>query len=99
MKAKIISTGEIVKVGYITGLRDDDSFYNASVNDIEIIDDNTDKSVDWEQRRYEIAKDALAGIIAEESIPGCDHCHYIEHDVIRAITYADELIGRLKSKK
>lgn len=46
MKAKIISTGEIVKVGYITGLRDDDSLYNVSVNDIEIIDDNTDKAID-----------------------------------------------------
>ena len=98
MKAKIISTGEIVKIWYITSLRDDDSLYNISVNDIEIIDDNTDKAIDWEQRRYEIAKYALAGIIAAESIPGCDPCHYIEHDVIRAITYADELIGRLKSK-
>ena len=98
MKAKIISTGEILKVGYITMLRDDDSLYNASVHDIEIIDDSTDKSIDWEQRRYEIAKDALTGIISEESIPGVDPFHYIDKDVSRAIEYADELIKRLKSK-
>lgn len=98
MKAKIISTGEILKVGYITMLRDDDSLYNASVHDIEIIDDSTDKAIDWEQRRYEIAKDALAGIISEESIPGTDPFHYIDKDVSRAIEYADELIKRLKAK-
>jgi len=98
MKAKIISTGEILKVGYITMLRDDDSLYNASVHDIEIIDDSTDKAIDWEQRRYEIAKDALAGIISEESIPGVDPFHYIDKDVSRAIEYADELIKRLKAK-
>lgn len=98
MKAKIISTGEILKVGYITMLRDDDSLYNASVHDIEIIGDSTDKAIDWEQRRYEIAKDALAGIISEESIPGVDPFHYIDKDVSRAIEYADELIKRLKAK-
>lgn len=98
MKAKIISTGEILKVGYITMLRDDDSLYNASVHDIEIIDDSTDKAIDWEQRRYEIAKDALTGIISEESIPGVDPFHYIDKDVSRAIEYADELIKQLKSK-
>ena len=98
MKAKIISTGEILKVGYITMLRDDDSLYNASVHDIEIIDDSTDKAIDWEQRRYEIATDALVGIISEESIPGTDPFHYIDKDVSRAIEYADELIKHLKSK-
>lgn len=64
----------------------------------EIIDDSTDKAIDWEQRRYEIAKDALAGIISEESIPGVDPFHYIDKDVSRAIEYADELIKRLKAK-
>ena len=98
MKAKIISTGEILKVGYITMLRDDNSLYNASVHDIDIIDDSTDKAIDWEQRRYEIAKDALAGIISEESIPGTDPFHYIDKDVSRAIEYADELIKHLKSQ-
>jgi|GEM_PF-121137 hypothetical protein len=56
------------------------------------------KEIDWEQRRYEIAKDALAGIISEESIPGTDPFHYIDKDVSRAIEYADELIKHLKSK-
>lgn len=67
-----------------------------TIDEIEL--DSTDKAIDWEQRRYEIAKDVLTGIIAEESIPGCDPFHYIDKDVSRAIEYADELIKHLKSK-
>ncbi|WP_065218054.1 MULTISPECIES: hypothetical protein [Butyricimonas] len=90
MKARIISTGEIVEVGYIAGWRDDRSVYNASSSDIEIIDDNVDKAIDWEQRRYEIAKDVLTACV--------DPFHYIDKDVSRAIQCADELIKQLKSK-
>lgn len=67
-----------------------------TIDEIEL--DSTDKAIDWEQRRYEIAKDALVGIISEESIPGTDPFHYIDKDVSRAIEYADELIKHLKSK-
>lgn len=67
-----------------------------AIDEIEL--DSTYKAIDWEQRRYEIAKDALTGIISEESIPGTDPFHYIDKDVSRAIEYADELIKRLKSK-
>lgn len=95
MKAKIISTGEIVKVGYITSLRDDDSFYNASVRDIEIIDDNTDEAIDWEQRRYEIAKDVLAGIVSAHQSGLTD----ATYDSLEAIKHADELIKQLKSNQ
>lgn len=108
MKAKIISTGEIVKIvsskfemGYVTVLREDKKFTNVASDEIEMIemiDDWGEKEIDWEQRRYEIAKDALAGIISEESIPGVDPFHYIDKDVSRAIEYADELIKRLKTK-
>ncbi|WP_337659598.1 hypothetical protein [Butyricimonas virosa] len=68
-----------------------------TIDEIEL--DSTYKAIDWEQRRYEIAKDVLTGIIAEESIPGCDPFHYIDKDVSRAIEYADELIKQLKSKQ
>lgn len=105
MKAKIIKTGEIVQIvsskfemGYVTVLHEDNKFTNVASDDIEMID-KWDKAIDWEQRRYEIAKDALAGIIAEESTPGCDPFHYIDKDVSRAIRYADELIKQLTSNQ
>lgn len=105
MKAKIISTGEIVKIvsskfemGYVTVLREDKKFTNVASDEIEMIDDWEKKEIDWEQRRYEIARDALTGIIAEESISGANPYHYFDEDVSRAIKYADELIKRLKAK-
>ena len=94
MKAKIIITGEIVKVSYVTGLRDDDSLCNASVRDIEIIDDNTDKAIDWEQRRYEIAKDVLVGLVSAHQSGLTDAT-----DSLEAIKHADELIKQLKSNQ
>lgn len=106
MKAKIISTGEIVKIvsskfemGYVTVLREDKKFTNVTSDEIEMIDGWGEKEIDWEQRRYEIAKDALTGIIAEESISGANPYHYFDEDVSRAIKYADELIKQLKSKQ
>ena len=68
-----------------------------TIDEIEL--DSTDKAIDWEQRRYEIARDALTGIIAEESIPGANPYHYFDEDVSRAIKYADKLIKQLKSKQ
>lgn len=91
MKAKIISTGEIVEVAWIAGWRDDRSVFNASPSDIEIIDN---KSVDWEQRRYEIAKDVLAGLVSAHQ-PGLTDVVY---DSLEVIKHADELIKQLKSK-
>lgn len=105
MKAKIISTGEIVKIvsskfemGYVTVLREDKKFTNVASDEIEMIDGWGEKEIDWEQRRYEIARDALTGIIAEESISGANPYHYFDEDASRAIKYADELIKRLKAK-
>lgn len=95
MKAKIISTGEIVEVGYIAGWRDDRSVYNASSSDIEIIDDNVDKAIDWEQRRYEIAKDILASLVSVHQSGLTDAVY----DSFEAIKHADELIKQLKSNQ
>lgn len=104
MKAKIIKTGEIVQIvsskfemGCVTALHEDNKFTKVTSDEIEMID-NWEKEIDWEQRRYEIAKDALTGIIAEESVPGCDPFHYIDEDVSKAVQYADELIKQLKVK-
>lgn len=50
-------------------------------------DDHNIKEIDWEQRRYEIARDTLIGLL---SSPG-------RTDVVhKAIEFADELIEELK---
>lgn len=61
------------------------------------------KEIDWEQRRYEIAKDVLAGMIA-------GNVHHLEMTAKNghfpnatiqqaAVWYADELIYTLKHQK
>ncbi len=45
------------------------------------------KEIDWEQRRYEIAKDVLCGMVSSGIIRVKD-----------AVVYADKLIEELKKK-
>lgn len=50
------------------------------------------KQIDWEQRRYEIAKDTLAALISNPN-----HCgKSYESEVKHAVEFADALIDELK---
>ena len=49
-----------------------------------------EKNIDWEQRRYEIAKDVLAGRLSYS--PPTDRERFIEH----CVEYADMLIECLQ---
>ena len=50
------------------------------------------KEIDWEQRRYDIAKDVLIALISKPEIV------LTASDVKVAIRYADALIEELKKK-
>lgn len=54
----------------------------------------SDKEIDWEQRRYELAKAAMTGIAAGDKVTY--EADYIAH---RAVEFADALINELKAKK
>lgn len=56
-----------------------------------------DKGIDWEQRRYEIAKDMLAALGSNINSP----FSYRDEDMLAscAIGFADELIKQLKENK
>lgn len=52
--------------------------------------DNHDvKEIDWEQRRYEIAKDVLSTLVSDPIIADCEIPS-------KAVRYADALIKELK---
>lgn len=91
MKARIKATNEIVDVYF-------DNFYGLwavkgnpeakyASNGLELLEE---KDIDWEERRYEIAKNVLSGIVVNE-IPG-----KYEQTARQAIEYADALIAELK---
>lgn len=51
------------------------------------------ETIDWEQRRYEIAKDALAALLSNPTI----RREYIPYSKV-AVDYADALIEELKKE-
>lgn len=121
MKARIRKTGEIVDViafksseacpekdwvRYVDSEGLDLIQELNALEDLEIIDKTEDKAVDWEQRRYEIAKSAMNGILSDEKEVNfaCYEVEYKEnekHTIPKAIAKyavacADALIDELR---
>lgn len=99
MKAKIIQTGEIVTIIAISTEHMTIQCYgndgivrlmSLSRGDIEIIPDS-EKTIDWEQRRYEIVKDIVANSFSTP-MGNVSIISYI-HDCVQV---ADLLIEELK---
>lgn len=105
MKARIKSTGEIVEV---EDLYDDGTALVKGryfkVSELDFFDNF--ETIDWEHRRYELAKAAMQGILSDEEEVGyaCSEATYKEnekHTVPKAVAQfaiacADALINELK---
>ena len=87
MKARIKSTGEIVE---IKDLYDDGTALVGNmyikVSELNFFSEN----IDWEQRRYELAKDIIKAVIADDRGGNSDAIAKY------AVNCADALIKRLK---
>lgn len=109
MKARIKSNGHIVNVSQKTeetvisknGIEriyeNNDCrgvFYAQS--ELEFIKESLVKDIDWEQRRYEIAKAVMIGNLAAPVVEGIDPNPSIQHLVNHSIMLADALIAELK---
>ena len=57
-----------------------------------------DNYIDWEQRRYEIAKAALIGDLASPVVEGIDPNPSIENTCKLAVMFANALIKELKKE-
>jgi ribonuclease III len=104
MKAKIIETGEIVTILAISTEHMTIQCYGndgivrlepLSRGDIEIVSD-TEKNIDWEQRRYELAKDAMNSILTAPIIDGVNPNPSAEDIAMYSVKLADALIKELK---
>ena len=99
MKCIINSTGEIVDVvsWSASGLYTDyiDSAGNAVTSkldynkDFDFIDNELTSEIDWEQRRYELAKASMQGLLSNPDVVGLDV-------IIDSIAFADKMIAQLK---
>lgn len=56
----------------------------------------TPKPIDWEQRRYEIAKAAMVGRLASPIVEGIDPNPSMQDVCIWSVKFADALIEELK---
>lgn len=98
MKARVKATGEIINIADYARVTLDrcDSYGNPielSFDDVEILQERSD-NIDWEQRRYELAKAAMQGfcINPSEQIMSADSNIVAEW----SIGFADSLIEKLK---
>lgn len=101
MKAKIKKTGEIVEVinyskhNHCIEYGGDNAFgeyETKSLDDVELILDEQ-VGIDWEQRRYEIAKDVMAAYMSNVDFPEShSECVIARWSTIAA----DKLIEELK---
>lgn len=98
MKARVKATGEIINIADYARVTLDrcDSYGNPielSFDDVEILQERSD-NIDWEQRRYELAKAAMQGFCSNpsEQIMSADSNIVAEW----SIGFADSLIEKLK---
>ena len=108
MKAKIISTGEIINIADYARVTLDkcDDYGNpieVSFEDIELIKDSS-SNIDWQQIRIQAAIAAMQGILGNEKISqdvdktSSSAERVYEVQAIIAVSQADALIEELKGE-
>lgn len=102
MKAKVKATGEIIDVSrteniitsrgiekqYVDNKREWCTYVQSELEFIKASD------IDWEQRRYEIAKDMMAAFLSNYS--NNIHSGNSDEQAEYAVVFADALIAKLK---
>lgn len=100
MKARVKSTGVLVDVIPKTNtnaLHSGDNLYvcdNMVFRECEL--DFFSETIDWEQRRYELAKAAMQGFCSNSHEQGMSNGSYMTAQ--RSLSYADALIKKLKGE-
>lgn len=102
MKAKIKSTGEIVDISPsgVTSVQRTCTKY-VTKDGRELLDLALDfqPNIDWEQRRYEIAKEAMNGLLSAPVVDGVDPNPSFKDIATFSVRLADALIKELKGGK
>lgn len=112
MKARIKKTGELVNLASYAKIALDacDSWGNPielSPDEVELVQETSDSSIDWEQRRYEIARTILPycaettrNILMSGHGIGAQYAGMSIPEAVseQATQFAEALIEKLKSK-
>ena len=98
MRARVKETGEIVTLRnmYADGTaKDTNGHYYHQGDILEYIEEGSEP-IDWEQRRYEIAKDAMNGLLSAPVVDGVNPNPSVEDIATLSVRLADALIKELK---
>ena len=101
MKAKVKSTGQIIDVEAIGKISVRKSIQAFKSKDGGVFKENEiefDYYIDWEQRRYEIAKEIIVAFASNPDEQICNNVP-ITSQAQYAIKLTDELIKELKKKE
>lgn len=104
MKARVKSIGEISTLEKRYGSEPDQTGKNEYLKDSNLninfdIDIDSTPNIDWEQRRYELAKSAMNSLLCSSSWQKVREDGFLPSRLADdAIMYADELIRQLKNK-
>ena len=104
MKAKIIETGEKITImgiskewGTVQYYGSDGIYRQRTFRDKEIeILETAESAIDWEQRRYELAREAMNGLLSAPVVDGVNPNPSVEEVVMLSVRLADALIKELK---
>nr|WP_308533219.1 hypothetical protein [uncultured Prevotella sp.] len=109
MKAKVRNTGEIVDIVSITDMeygclisywdsknKKEYSRFELDFNVNGETNDDTTKHINWEERRYEIAKAAMVGVLAMPTTEGVNPNPTMADVCELSVKFADALIEELK---
>lgn len=101
MKAKVKDTGEVVEVKFTTHPNPavDETYWWCSdkqesyhKNELDFME----RDIDWEKRRYELAKDAMSSILTAPVTEGVNPNPSVEDVAMYSVKFADALIKELK---
>lgn len=100
MKARIKETGEIINISdYARVTLDKCDSYGSpielSFDEVEILQERSD-NIDWEQRRYELAKSAMQGRLSNQYGDVLVGERDFEEVAVSSVEFADALIAELK---
>lgn len=106
MKARIKGTDRVLEVVSYSRdnnwieyeeIEDGQVRYNTrSLDEVELIVDNAPSPIDWEQRRYEIARDLFSAQTSDPEIVECNTKQVLANWCVK---YANALIERLKGSE
>ena len=102
MKARVKDTGEIVDVRFSIHPNPaiDETYWWCKDNQTEYHKSELDfmeSNIDWEQRRYELAKDTMNSILTAPVTEGINPNPSVEDVAMYSVKFADALIKELKT--